>query len=533
MSSSANGVATLSQSLVQKSLMPTQQLPLVSLTPFVFQRIKQFADKQAFVDAATGVSVTYAEHERRSHRVAAALYQRGLRKGDVVAILSPNSIDYTSIVYGGLAIGAVLSGMNPAYTPDEVRFQLKDSGARTLFVHAALEANARKAAVGLQQLKEIIVIGGPEFQEMLKTDGKYPDPRINPKTDLAALPYSSGTTGLPKGVMLSHFNLVSQILQVLAMMDPATNAIASGVLPFYHIYGFVLVMMAGLCLGSKIIIFSKFELEPFLAAIQKYRIVKLWAVPPILVALGKHPLVEKYDLSSVKLISSGAAPLGIELADLVSKRLKARVQQGYGMTELSPVSHMPSDNEPVISAASIGKLVLNMEALVVDPVTGIPQPPGKPGELWVRGPNVMVGYWNNAKATAETIDSQGWLHTGDICYVDEKGLYYVVDRLKELIKVKGLQVAPAELESLLLEHPEVADVAVIGIADEFAGELPKAYVVRKEGSRLTGEQLMAWLNPRVAQHKHVRCVEFIAAVPKTPSGKILRKDLRQLHKAKL
>jgi acyl-CoA synthetase (AMP-forming)/AMP-acid ligase II len=340
------------------------------------------------------------------------------------------------------------------------------------------------------------------------------------------LPYSSGTTGLPKGVMLTHRNLVSQLAQVDSVEAPDLKALL-GVLPCFHIYGMVVILNFGLLRGATIVMLPRFDLEAFLRVLQDWPIALAHIVPPIMVALAKHPIVDSYNLSNVRWLLSGAAPLGTELTEAVEKRLSVKVRQGYGLTESSPATHITGPDR--IRPGKAGELVPMTECCIVDPATGAMLGVGESGEVWVRGPQVMKGYLNNPEATALTVDKDGWLHTGDIGNVDAEGFLEVVDRLKELIKVKGFQVAPAELEALLLKHPQVADVAVIGVPDEEAGEVPKALVVSK-GS-LTADEVMKYVEGKVAHFKRVRHVSFVDAIPKSPSGKILRRVLVAAERA--
>jgi acyl-CoA synthetase (AMP-forming)/AMP-acid ligase II len=363
---------------------------------------------------------------------------------------------------------------------------------------------------------------------------------MNPAEDLVALPYSSGTTGLPKGVMLTHRNLVANLCQVEGMQNFegfGEQDMTMAVLPFFHIYGMVVIMMLGLAGGGTILVMPRFDMVEFLTLVQKYRVTILPLVPPIVLGLVKHPAVAQFDLSSVRLIFSGAAPLGEEIARALSQKLGCPVVQGYGMTEASPVTHLsPTRNEP-FKPGSAGKIVPNTEVKIVEVGSGSDAelPVGKEGELWIRGPQIMKGYLNRPEETAGCLDRDGWYHTGDVGYVDDEGYFFIVDRTKELIKYKGMQVAPAELEALLLTHPAILDAAVVRMADEEAGEVPKAYVVLKpdDGSRATtGEVIMGWVAQRVAPHKRVRHVEFIDQIPKSASGKILRRVLIDRDKAR-
>ena len=305
------------------------------------------------------------------------------------------------------------------------------------------------------------------------------------------------------------------------------------VLPYFHIYGMVVIMMFGLCQGATVVSMPRFDMREFLGIIQKYRVTIAPIVPPIVLGMVKHPAVSQFDLSSLRLIFSGAAPLGEEIARELSKRLRCPVVQGYGMTEASPVTHLsPTRNAPV-KPGSIGMVVPNTEVKLVDVVTGAELGRNQEGELLIRGPQIMKGYLGRPEDTAQAIDPEGWYHSGDVGYADDEGWFYIVDRTKELIKYKGMQVAPAELEALLATHPAILDAAVIRKADEEAGEVPKAYVVLKpdEASRATtAEALMAWVAERVAPHKRVRHVAFIDQIPKSASGKILRRMLVEREK---
>jgi acyl-CoA synthetase (AMP-forming)/AMP-acid ligase II len=346
---------------------------------------------------------------------------------------------------------------------------------------------------------------------------------IDPAEDLVALPYSSGTTGFSKGVMLTHRNLVANLMQTTACIDITEDEKILAFLPFFHIYGMTVIMNQGLYQGATLVSMPRFELEPCLQAVQDHRVTRFFLVPPIVVLLAKHPAIDKYDLSSVERAFSGAAPLDADTAEAASKRIGCRISQGYGLTETSPVTHIVADRETPVPG-SVGSAVPNTECKVVDVASGKELGRNEDGEIWARGPQVMKGYLNNEGATRSSIDADGFFHTGDIGHIDDRDQYFIVDRLKELIKYKGFQVAPAELEALLLSHPDVADCAVIGVLDEEDEEVPKAFVVLKQPT--SNEEIMEFVAARVAPHKKIRRVEVVDQIPKSPTGKILRRILR-------
>jgi acyl-CoA synthetase (AMP-forming)/AMP-acid ligase II len=344
--------------------------------------------------------------------------------------------------------------------------------------------------------------------------------------DIAAIPYSSGTSGLSKGVMLSHRNLVANMIQMEGVFAVSPEDVVIAVLPFFHVYGLCVIMNLGLLGGATLVTMPRFELEQFLDLLERYRVTRAYVVPPIALALAKHPAVEGRNLSALRHIICAAAPLGADLAEEVAQRIGCPVSQGYGMTETSPRALVVPLFTTAKKPGSVGPPIPGTECRLVDPDTGEDASPGEPGELWMRGPQVMRGYLGNPKATAAMIDGDGWLHSGDVAIVDEDGWFTIVDRVKELIKYKGFQVAPAELEAILITHPQVADCAVIGVPDDEAGELPKAFVV-PAGDDLDSEELMAFVAEQVAPHKRIRVIELVAEIPKSPTGKILRRLLRE------
>ncbi|KAA2264958.1 4-coumarate--CoA ligase family protein [Solihabitans fulvus] len=519
--------------MVFRSPYPDVEIPDVSLPDFLFADLGDRADRPALVDGVSGAALTYAELAAAVDRVAAALAERGIRKGDVVGILCPNSPRFAVVYHGVLRAGAVATTINGLYTAHEIAAQLADSGAKLLFTVAALLGTAEPAAAEAGIADVVLLFaddtapGRPTVDDLLASTAPVPDVRIDPAVDLAVLPYSSGTTGRAKGVMLTHRNLVANLCQTTPALELFRAVRVLAVLPFFHIYGMNSVLNHGLHTGSTVVTMPRFDLAAFLGVIARHRTERVYIAPPVAVMLAKHPMVDDYDLSALQLLFCGAATLDEELAGAVAERLGCIVHQGYGMTELSPVSHVIPDLRPDVPLGTCGVPIPNLECRLIDPATGEDLGVGERGELLCRGPNVMTGYLNNPEATAATLDEDGYLHTGDVAVFDERGFITIVDRVKELIKYKGYQVPPAELEALLLTHPGIADAAVVGVADSEGEEVPKAFVVRQEGEPgLDGRQVMDFVAERVAPHKKVRLVEFLDAIPKSASGKILRRELR-------
>jgi len=512
---------------------PDVSIPEVSITDFIFQTTGEFKDKPALIDGPSGRTLTFGEFEDAARRTAASLSQKGFKKGDVFGIFSTNCPEYGVAFHAVAMLGGISTLVNPLYTAEEAAFQLNNSGASFLVTSPQFVDKAR-AAAQQSKVEELFVFGQDEnatpFNSLLESDGDVPRVEINARQDLAALPYSSGTTGLPKGVMLTHYNLVANMRQMDGLDYFHADDTLLCVLPLFHIYGLVVVLNMGLHMGATIVMMPRFDLEQFLGLIQKYRVTLSHIVPPIVLQLAQNPIIDNYDLSSLKMIFCGAAPLGVDLSRECMARVGCGIRQGYGMTETSPVTHSSPPNPADMKLGAVGTAAPNTECKLVDPASGEELGPNQEGELWVRGPQVMMGYLNNLEATARTIDDEQWLHTGDIGYADEDGHFFIVDRMKELIKYKGFQVAPAELEAVLLSHPAIADAAVIPCADEEAGEVPKAFVVLKGDA--SAEELMEFVAGRLAPHKRIRFVEFIAQIPKSASGKILRRVLVEKERAK-
>ena len=503
---------------VHRSHAPDIEIAAVTLSQLVAAAVGRFGDHQAVVEADTGRSLTYTELGVEIGRVAAGFRSRGMRSGDVVAIVAPNSIDWLVAGLGVITAGGAVTGANPAYVVEELAHQLRDSEARWVLAGEASIGLVTAAAAEAGSVDEVMALGEVPRSEV----GGSPEP-----VDLdavCALPYSSGTTGRSKGVRLTHRTLVANVSQVAAVAPVGEGDRVLAFLPLFHIMGFAVVALGALVKGATLVTLPAFEPEPFLDAISRYRVTNFFVVPPIANFLVSHPLVDEYDLSSVSTIGCGAAPLGVATEDALRARIGCAMAQGYGMTESSGCISYPAFADPAASGSS-GGLLPNTEALVVDPETGARLGVGATGELWFRGPQVFAGYLNNAEATAETIDSEGWVHTGDIGHFDASGYLHITDRLKELIKVKGFQVAPAELEALLASHPDVLDAAVIGRPDERSGERPVAYVVG--GPDADPAALIAWAAERTSAHKHLAEVVLVESIARNPSGKILRRTLRE------
>ncbi len=521
--------------MIYESPHPDVDIPDVSLPSFIMEDFGDRAAQPALIDGPTGRTLTYGELQKTVAACAGGLAAHGLEKGDVFAIYSPNLPEYAIAFYGIAKAGGTVTTINPLYTAEEASRQLNDADAQYLLTVPSFLEKAQ-AAADEAGIEEVFVFGdaegGTPFESLLHGDDPVPDVSITPGEDLVALPYSSGTTGLPKGVMLTHRNLVANIAQTMPVERLAEGETTVGVLPFYHIYGMTIILSMALRCGATVVTMPRFEMEGFCALVEEHGIESGYLVPPIILGLAKSPVVDEYDLSSFDYITSGAAPLGKDVAEACADRIGCMVKQGYGLTETSPVTHLEARDAEAPVVDSVGHAVPNTEFRVVDLETHEDVAPGERGEIWVRGPQVMAGYLNRPDATAETIDEDGWLHTGDVANVDEEGRVYIVDRVKELIKYKGHQVAPAELEALLQSHAQIADAAVIPSPDKQAGEVPKAFVVTApESDGLTAAEVRAYVAERVAPQKKVRRVDFIDEVPKTASGKILRRELVERERA--
>eukprot|EP01133_Synstelium_polycarpum_P002614 gene2614-3005_t len=500
----------------------------VGITEYIMPFLRRNSDSVIFIDGNNHREYTAGQMADSVDKFACQLSRMGYKKGDVVGILMHNVPEYFVAFHGALSLveeaGKTLGTTNPRCLISQSLFVDKINEIKTV----------------IPVIQDFIIVGDPlpntiTYQSMLENDGIYPRVKIDGFRETAILPFSSGTTGLPKGVMLTHYNMIANALQVQTIETTNFRAdeVVLGITPYFHIYGMLFFMLLSPKIGAKAVTMARFEPELYLQLVQKYRVTTSYIAPPVAVMFAKHPLMDKYDVSSLRMLFSGSAPLSATVEKAIAERFNGKIQikQAYGLTEASPAIFV--QHSIFIKPGSSGMLLPNLTLKIVDLESGRLCKVGERGEICVRGPNVMKGYYNNEKATNEMIDQDDFLHTGDVGYVDADGCYYLEDRIKELIKYKGFQVPPAELEGILLQHPSIIDAAVIGIPDEDSGELPKAFVVLRPNHTLTETEVCEYLKPQVAYYKQLRGgVTFIEAIPKTASGKILRRDLRLISTTK-
>ncbi|PIA28645.1 hypothetical protein AQUCO_06800071v1 [Aquilegia coerulea] len=533
------GALEQSQDIIFRSKLPAIYIPNhLPLHSYCFENISEFSSRPCLINGTTGEIHTYENVELIARKVASGLNKIGIQQGQVIMILLPNSPEFVFAFLGASYRGAIVTTANPFYTPAEIAKQAKASNTRLIITLASYVDKLKELAQD-DDVKVMCIDSPPEgclhFSELIQSDEtELPDVKIRPD-DVVALPYSSGTTGLPKGVMLTHKGLVTSVAQQVDGENPNLyyhkEDVVVCVLPMFHIYSLNSVLLCGLRVGAAILILPKFEIKQLMELVEKYKVTIAPFVPPIVLAIVKSPDLHKYDLSSIRTLMSGAAPMGKELEDTLRAKLpNAKLGQGYGMTEAGPVLSMclAFAKEPhEIKSGSCGTVVRNAEMKIVDPETGASLPRNQPGEICIRGSQIMKGYLNDPEATANTIDIDGWLHTGDVGYIDDDDELFIVDRLKELIKYKGFQVAPAELEALLINHPNISDAAVVPMKDDAAGEVPVAFVVKSNGSKISEEDIKQYISKQVVFYKRISKVFFQETIPKAPSGKILRKELRK------
>ncbi|XP_022997404.1 4-coumarate--CoA ligase 2-like [Cucurbita maxima] len=529
---------TNAQDFIFRSKLPDIYIPNhLPLHTYCFEHLSQFHHRPCLINAATGQIHTYAAVDLASRRVATGLSKIGVGQGDVIMLLLQNSPEFVFAFLGASYAGAISTTANPLYKPAEIKKQAATARPKVIITQAEFVEKVREFA--MENGVKIICTDSPpvgclRFSEILEADeNEIPAVKIN-SNDVVALPFSSGTTGVPKGVMLTHKSLVTSIAQQVDGENPNvdlnSNDVLICLLPLFHIYSLNSVLLCGLRVGAAILILQKYDMSTLLRLIQTHKATIAPFVPPIVLDFAKNPDIHRYDLSSIRIVMSGAAPMGKALEDTVKARLpNATLGQGYGMTEAGPVLSMCLGfaKEPFeFKSGACGTVVRNAEMKIIHPETGVSLPRNHPGEICIRGSQIMKGYLNNKEATEKTIDKNGWLHTGDLGFIDDDDEIFIVDRLKELIKYKGYQVAPAELEALLTSNPNVSSAAVVPMEDEAAGEIPAAFVVRSKGSKISEDDIKKYISDQVIYYKKIRKVFFVDSIPVAPSGKILRKVLK-------
>jgi len=521
----------------QKLRRPSLTYPETPVADFLRKACERLPEKVAIFDPQGKRDLTFAQLDHESDVLAEVFCQWGVRKGDRLSFLLPNGWEYFVGFYAAMKAGAIVSPLNPSYREREVKHQINDAESRILLAQSNLFSMVEGILPEVPSLEKIILTRGrPEKEgreifvltDLLEKSSPHTTPlwpSINLKEDLAALPYSSGTAGLNKGVMITHFNLVSNTLQSMHAVEAREDDIFISFLPFNHIYGLTYYLCGPIYLGASQVIMTRFDAEECLRLIENYRVTLIFCVQPALLAFLNLPHVENFDVSSLRFIWVGAAPLAPVISRAMREKFGIPVARHYGLTEASPTTHA---NPPLrIKEGSVGIAVSDCQDRIMDRETGKKKMPvGEPGELVIRGPNVFQGYWKHPEDTNLAL-RDGWLYTGDIARMDEEGYIYILDRKKEMIKYRGYQIAPAELEAVLMEHPAVQDCAVVGISDMHSGEIPKAYIVLREGMVAAAEELMAFVAERVAPYKKIRDLAFISEIPKNFSGKVLRRVLKE------
>ena len=519
----------------QKLRRPSLQYPAIPVFDLLRKISGRLPGKVAIIDPKGKRELTFADINHESDVLAEIFCNWGVKKGDRISFFMPNGWEYFVGFYAAMKVGAIVSPMNPTYRERELKHQVNDAESRILLTPSDLFPLVEGVLQELPSIEKIIITRGgtkggkrifalAELLEKSSGQPSYSAPPINPKEDLSALPYSSGTAGLNKGVMITHFNLVSNTLQSMHAVEAREEDVFISFLPFHHIYGLTYFLCGAIYLGASQVIMARFEVEECLRLIERYRVTVVFSVQPALLAFLDLPHADQYDISSLRLIWVGAAPLAPAISRAIHEKFGVPVARHYGLTEASPTTHA---NPLVrIKEGSVGIAVSDCQDRIVDWETGrTKMPVGEPGELAVRGPNIFQGYWKHPQDTKMAL-RDGWLYTGDIAKMDEEGYVYILDRKKEMIKYRGYQIAPAELECILMEHPAVRDCAVVGIPDKASGEIPKAFIVLREKMGADPAELMAFVAQRVAPYKKIREVAFIPEVPRNFSGKILRRVLK-------
>jgi len=535
--------------------------PVIPIHKVLENTAERFPEKLAFLYP---MELTFKQFKEKVDIFATALKNLGVKKGDMVALYAPNSIQWEIAFYGLEKAGATLVPMNPLFKEAEVKYEANDSGAKIIVIFQPLYPTVA-AIKDKTNLKTVIIIELEENKENLKmpegaigwtelmrnTKSDPPEYEFNPKEDLAALVYTSGTTGLPKGTMLTHYNMVSNVVQASPMFELSEFDIAMTVLPLYHIYGLNVCMNQAIWLGASQVVTPRFDVKEYCELLEKYKVTYSLCVPPIFLAVVRHleePGVKGYDWEDLKVVNNGGAPIPLELLDrfyeLAKKNCNAKnvtIQHGWGLTEASPVVAVNPMSRPKME--SQGTLIPDTFHKIIDLETGEELPNrGDVGELVIKGPQVMKGYWNRPEATegafwTDPKTGEKWLRTGDMAYIDEEEYEHLLDRIKEMIKYKGWSIAPAELEDLLFNNPHVSDAAVIGkpSTELDVGEIPKAFIILKPESKgkVSEQEIIDWVAERISAYKKIREVEFVDDIPKSGSGKILRRELVKLEKERL
>ena len=502
--------------------------PRVPLFEFLSQAAQKWPENVAF--SCRGRQLTYKEIDELTGKLAAGLHALGIKTGDRIMLFLPNSLEFIIGYYGILKAGGTVTTANPLYRQAELKHQLNDTGAKAIIMTngelypLVKEAQAgtglemiilsdaeREGAVSLGQILERYPPTPPEFAVM-------------PQEDVAVIVYTGGTTGLSKGVLLTHYNLVANAVQNASWFGWSPDDTVIALLPFYHSWGACTCINSAIYSGARAIILPRFDAEELLKLVKKERATVIYGAASMFTTLVSSPVIGKYDLSSLRYVKAGAMPIPPEIKERWEQLTGVKMDLGYGLSEASPETH----NSPLlrVKPGTIGIPIMDTDARIVDEETGeVELPPGQMGELVVRGPQVMKGYLNRPQDDQEAL-RQGWLYTGDLAMMDNEGYFQILDRKKETIKYKGYTIAPAEVEAVLYEHPAVKECAVVGKPDPLVGELPKAYVVLKEGFTTDEEKLIKFCAERIAPYKRIREVEFVREIPKTPVGKVLRRVLR-------
>ncbi|XP_075669222.1 4-coumarate--CoA ligase-like 9 [Castanea sativa] len=507
--------------------LPPQHIPIsASDYAFSLRANSPWPDSLALINSSTGQRVLYSEFTSKTRTLASYLHSViGLSKGDTAFVLSQNLVQVPILYFSLLSLGIIISPANPLSTESEISSLIQLCNPVIAF---ATSSSAHKLS-NISLRFKTIVLDSPEFDSMMTSPVQTIDRVEVSQSDLAAILYSSGTTGRVKGVMLTHRNLMATVSGTYAhRTERKSPAVLLYTVPYFHVFGFF-YSLKSVALNEGVVIMERFDLRKMMRAVEEFRVTHVVVAPPVAVAMAKTNVTDGYDLSSLEGVACGAAPIAKDVVSaFMAKFPRVVFLQGYGLTESTGSAWRTVGQEESVHWGSTGRLSGGFEAKIVDPDTGHALPPCKQGELWIRGPTIMKGYIGDPEATSATLVADGWLRTGDLCYIDEEGFLFVVDRLKELIKYKGYQVAPAELEHLLQSHPEIVDAAVIPYPDEEAGQVPIAFVVRQPQSSIGEAEIIDFVAKQVSPYKKIRRVTFVNSLPKSATGKLLRKDLRKI-----